>query len=368
MAPDANLRRLHAAGVSIWLDTLSRELLEDGGFADLIRDFSVTGATSNPTIFAKAITGSDRYDDQLQRLAHSGVTDPQELFFALALDDVRAAAGQLRAAYDASGGRDGFVSFECTPDLADDTEATVAQALDLWARLDQPNVMIKVPGTTAGLPAIRELTRRGVNVNVTLLFSIERYEAVVEAYLDGLSDRAAEGRPLDTVASAASFFLSRIDSKVDAQLGETSPLRGQIAIASARVAYQRYLAKFDGPRWGRLAERGARSQRPLWASTGTKDPSYSDVRYVEQLIGPDVINTMPGQTLQAFADHGEVAQTLDAAPADAEQALGDLATAGVDLAAITQQLEREGVASFCASYRELLDCIERKLAQPTLQP
>jgi transaldolase len=361
--PDANLRALHEAGVSIWLDTLSRELLDTGGFAELIRDSSVTGATSNPTIFAKAITGSDRYDAQLRGLVADGVRDPQELFFALALDDVRAAARELRAAYDASDGRDGFVSFECTPDLADDAEATIAQALDLWARLDQPNVMIKVPGTLAGLTAIRELTRQGVNVNVTLLFSIERYEAVIDAYLAGLSDRVQAGLSLDGLASVASFFLSRIDSKVDAQLAEDAPLRGEIAIASARVAYQRYLAKFDGPVWEHLAEHGARTQRPLWASTGTKNPAYSDVRYVAQLIAPDVINTMPQQTLEAFADHGEVGRTLDAAPADTERALTDLATAGVDLAAITDELEREGVASFCASYRELLECIERKLAQ-----
>jgi transaldolase len=361
--PDANLRALHEAGVSIWLDTLSRELLDTGGFAELIRDSSVTGATSNPTIFAKAITGSDRYDAQLRGLVADGVRDPQELFFALALDDVRAAARELRAAYDASDGRDGFVSFECTPDLADDAEATIAQALDLWARLDQPNVMIKVPGTLAGLTAIRELTRQGINVNVTLLFSIERYEAVIDAYLAGLSDRVQAGLSLNGLASVASFFLSRIDSKVDAQLAEDAPLRGEIAIASARIAYQRYLAKFDGPAWQDLAGHGARTQRPLWASTGTKNPAYSDVRYVAQLIAPDVINTMPQQTLEAFADHGEVARTLDAAPADAERALADLATAGVDLAAITDELEREGVASFCASYRELLECIERKLAQ-----
>jgi transaldolase len=360
---NAKLRALHEAGVSIWLDTLSRELLDTGAFAALIRDDSVTGATSNPTIFAKAITGSERYDAQLRRLVADDVSDPQELFFALALDDVRAAARELRAVYDASDGRDGFVSFECTPDLAGDAEATIAQALDLWARLDLPNVMIKVPGTVAGLTAIRELTRRGVNVNVTLLFSIERYEAVIDAYLAGLTDRVQAGLSLDGLASVASFFLSRIDSKVDAQLPEDAPLRGEIAIASARVAYQRYLAKFDGPAWRDLAGHGARTQRPLWASTGTKNPAYSDVRYVEQLIGPDVINTMPQQTLEAFADHGVVARTLDAAPAEAERALADLAGAGVDLAAITEELEREGVASFCASYRELLDCIERKLAQ-----
>lgn len=249
MAPDANLHRLHETDVSIWLDTLSRQLLQSGKFAALIRDFSVTGATSNPTIFAKAITGSDLYDDRLRSLASEGQRDPQELFFALALDDVRRAARELRPTYDESDGRDGFISFECTPDLADDTNATIAQASDLWQRLDQPNVMIKVPGTKAGLPAIEELTRLGVNVNITLLFAIDRYEQVIDAYLRGLTSRAQAGEPLKGIASVASFFLSRIDTKVDGQLPESSPLRGRVAIASARSAYQRYLAKFAGPEY-----------------------------------------------------------------------------------------------------------------------
>src|SRR5437764_1045746 len=224
-----NLQRLHEAGVSIWLDTLSRQLLDGGEFAELIRDYSVTGATSNPTIFAKAITGSDLYDDQLRRLASSGEHDTQALFFALALDDVREAARQLRPAFEQSGGRDGFISFECTPDLADDTEATIAQGWDLWQRLDQPNVMIKVPATEAGLPAIEELTRRGVNVNITLLFAVERYEQVIDAYLRGLTARAEAGEPLTGIASVASFFLSRSDTKVDGQLIEQSPLRARLA-------------------------------------------------------------------------------------------------------------------------------------------
>jgi transaldolase len=359
--PNPNLKRLHGAGVSIWLDTLSRGLLAGGQFAELIRNFSVTGATSNPTIFAKAITGSDLYDEQLRELAADGERDTQELFFALALDDVRAAARELRLAYDESGGRDGFISFECTPDLADDTEATITQASRLWQRLDQPNVMIKVPGTPAGLPAIEELTRRGVNVNVTLLFAVERYEEVIDAFIRGLTARARAGDPIDRIASAASFFLSRIDAKVDPGLPGGSPLRGRVALASAGVAYQRYLAKFAGPEWERLRRLGARAQRPLWASTGTKDPTYSDVLYVGQLIGPDVINTMPDQTLRAFADHGQVERTVDADPAGAAQTLADAAAAGIDLGAITLELEREGVQSFCDSYRGLLDCIEHKL-------
>jgi len=361
MTPNPNLRRLHEAGVSIWLDTVSRQLLQSGEFAELIRDYSVTGATSNPTIFAKAITGSDLYDSELRQLADAGQRDLQELFFALALDDVRAAARELRPTFDGSGGRDGFISFECTPDLAHDTEATIVQATDLWRRLGQPNVMIKVPGTAAGLPAIEELTRRGVNVNVTLLFSIERYDQVIEAYLRGLRARASAGEPLDQVKSVASFFLSRIDTKVDNQLPPDSPLRGEVAIASARVAYQRYLAKFTGEAWEDLQARGASRQRPLWASTGTKNPAYSDTRYVSELIGPDVVNTMPDHTLRAFADHGEVVRTLDTDPQMAERILADCAAAGVDLRAVTDELEREGVQAFCDSYHQLLDCIEGKL-------
>jgi transaldolase len=361
MAPNPNLKRLHETGVSIWLDTLSRELLDSGEFAELIRDYFVTGATSNPTIFAKAITGSDRYDGQLRRLAERGEHDPQQLFFALALDDVRRGAHQLRPIYDQSGGRDGFISFECTPDLADDTAATTAQAIELWQRLAEPNVMIKVPGTAAGLPAIEELTRRGVNVNITLLFSLERYEEVIDAYLRGLRARAEAGESLDGIASVASFFLSRIDIKVDAQLPEDSPLRGRVAIASAQAAYQHYRAKFSGPKWEHLLRQGGTPQRPLWASTGTKDPRYSDVQYVSELIGPDVVNTMPEQTLRAFADHGEVAPTLEAERQAAQTTLADAALAGIDLDEVATALERDGVQSFCNSYHELLDCIERKL-------
>jgi transaldolase len=361
MAPNPKLQQLHDAGVSIWLDTLSRRLLQSGEFADLIRDSSVTGATSNPTIFAKAIEGSDLYDEQLRRLVSRGQRHTQELFFSIALEDVGNAAELLRFEYDRTAGTDGFISFECTPDLAEETDATIAQAIDLWQRLDRRNVMIKVPGTEAGLPAIEALTRRGVNVNITLLFSIERYEQVIDAYLRGLRARAEANEPVDSITSVASFFLSRIDTKVDAQLPADSALRGTVALASARVAYQRYLAKFAGPEWDALERAGAKRQRPLWASTGTKDPSYSDVLYVSELIGPDVINTMPEQTLRAFADHGTVARTLDADPAQAQQTLADAAAAGIELITITGELEREGVQSFCNSYHQLLDCIESKI-------
>ncbi len=362
MSPNPNLKRLHDAGVSIWLDTLSRDLLQGGEFQELIDEYSVTGATSNPTIFAKALSGSDLYDDQIRAVASSGVRDTQELFFALALDDIREAARLLRSTYDSTAGHDGLISFECTPDLADDTDGTLAQAADLWQRLDRPNVMIKVPGTKAGLPAIEELTRSGVNVNITLLFSIERYEDVIDAYLRGLTARAQAGQPIDHITSVASFFLSRIDTKADPQLPEDSPLRGRVAVASARVAYQRFLAKFSGPAWEELRAKGAKVQLPLWASTGTKNPAYSDTLYVADLIGPDVINTMPEQTLKAFADHGEVARTLDSDPDEAAATLAAARDAGIDLTAVTDELEREGVKSFCASYDELSERIESKLS------
>jgi transaldolase len=358
------LEQLRAAGVSIWLDTLSRELLETGAMAELVADYAVTGATSNPTIFAKAITASDRYDAQLRAAAAAGVPSLQELFFQLALDDVRAAADLLRPVYEASAGRDGFVSFECTPDLADDTAATVTQALALWQRLARPNAMIKVPATAAGVAAIEELTALGVNVNVTLLFSVARYEQVIDAYLAGLERRAAAGRPLDRLASVASFFVSRIDSKVDAVLPAGSSLRGRVAIANARIAYTRYRERFAGARWNALRRLGAGPQRPLWASTGTKDPAYSDVLYVEELIAPDVISTMPEATLRAFADHGNPARPPIVDDGEAVATLQRAEHAGVDVDAVTWALEREGVEAFCASYRELLDCIEAKLGRP----
>jgi transaldolase len=355
------LERLREAGVSIWLDTLSRELLETGEFERLVRELAVSGATSNPTIFAKAITGSDRYDEQLRARAGGGVCDAQELFFALGLDDIRAAAGLLRPRHDESGATDGFVSFECTPDLADDTVATIEQALELWRRLARRNVMIKVPATAAGVPAIEELTARGVNVNVTLPFSVDRYEQVIDAYLRGLERRAAAGEPLGQIASVASFFVSRVDTKADAQLPPESPLRGQIAIANARRAHGRYLKRFGDRRWRALEAAGARPQRPLWASTGTKDPAYSDVLYVERLIAPGVVNTMPAKTLLAFADHGNVGRALDSDLSEGERLLSQAREAGLDLAHITGELEREGVQAFCDSYRELLDCIDSKL-------
>jgi transaldolase len=356
------LDQLREAGVSIWLDTLSRELLESGELQELIDDFGVSGATSNPTIFDKAL-GSSRYDEQLAALRSAGVTDAQAIFFELALQDVRDAARLLLPIHERTGGRDGFVSFECTPDLADDAPATVAQALELRARLDMPNVLIKVPATAAGVTAIEDLTAAGVSVNVTLLFSLQRYEEVIEAYLRGLERRLAAGSSLREVRSVASFFVSRVDAKADAALPAGSPLRGEVAIANAQLAYRHYRRRFAEPRWEALARAGASEQRPLWASTGTKDPSLSDVRYVERLIAPGVINTMPEATLRSFADHGEIAPggfDLERA----ESILRACAGEGVDLDSITGRLEREGVEAFCDSYRELLARIESASERP----
>ena len=354
------LQALRDAGVSIWLDTLSRELLDTGEFARLIAERSVTGVTSNPTIFAKAITGSDRYDADLRALVVAGSREPQKLFFALALDDVRRAADLLRPVYDASQGQDGFVSFECTPDLADDGAGTIEQGLRLWRRLSRPNVMIKVPATEAGIGAIEELTACGVNVNVTLLFSLGRYREVIDAYIAGLERRLSAGESVDGIASVASFFVSRIDARADAVLPADSDLRGRVAIANARSAYWLYRDRFTDERWLPLRNAGAKPQRPLWASTGTKDPAYSDVLYVDELVVPDAINTMPEATLRAFADHGNATGQSDWRSGTAAETLARAAEAGVDLDAITSGLERAGVESFCQSYAELLACIKRK--------
>jgi transaldolase len=350
------IQSLTERGVSIWLDTLSRELIEDGELATLMTDYAVGGATSNPTIFAKAICGSDRYDPQLVALLESRVEEPNELFLELAVEDVRRAAALMRPLHEATRGRHGFVSLEVTPDVAYDSDATVAQALDLWRRLDAPNVMIKVPATEAGVAAIEELTALGVNVNVTLLFAVERYEQVIEAYLRGLERRARAGGALAGISSVASFFVSRVDAKADPRLPDDSPLRGRLAIANARVAYGRYQERFSGPRWDRLAALGAVAQRPLWASTAPKDPDYRDVVYVEQLALPSSILTIPETTLRAFAHHGETHRTE---PLD-HQAAERMLAAAAELPAVTAELEHEGVESFCSSYSELLTCVEQR--------
>lgn len=360
---------LRRAGVSIWVDSLSRDVLENGQFERWVNEDGVTGATSNPTIFAAALASeSNRYDDEVRAATMAGRRDPKALFVELAISDVGRAADLLRPTYQGSGGNDGFVSIECTPDLADDTEATVAQGMDLWGRLNRPNVMIKVPATAAGVPAVAELTARGVNVNVTLLFSLGRYGQVVDAFVEGVERRLAEGGNVEGIRSVASFFVSRIDTQVDERLPESSPLRGRVAVANAKLAYQMYSTRFADKRWQPLARAEARPQRLLWASTGTKNPAYSDVVYVEELVGRDVINTMPPKTLAAFADHGTAKRTLDRDLDAARGVLDGLSGQGIDLNSVTAALEHEGVASFCSSYRELLGTIEREIARVAGRP
>jgi transaldolase/glucose-6-phosphate isomerase len=354
------LQQLHDAGVSIWLDVIRRNLLTSGQFERMIREDALTGVTSNPTIFEKAISGSTDYDEAIRDLLARGVDDPMEMFFATALDDVRQAADLLADANRASGGKDGFASFEVTPDLAHDTIGTIAQARQLWDRFGRPNAMIKVPGTAEGIPAIEELTAVGVNVNVTLLFSVDRYRQAAEAYLTGLERRVAAGEPVDGIASVASFFVSRVDTAADRILPESSPLRGKVAVANARRAYTLFLHLTEGERWRALESAGANVQRPLWASTGTKNAEYSDVLYVEELIAANTVNTMPEHTLNAFKDHGSVRPTIEEGMAEAERTLAKAAEEGLDLDAVTAQLLDEGVASFEESYRTLLEVIERE--------
>jgi transaldolase len=355
------IRRLHDAGVSIWLDDLSRALLDDGVLARYVADHALSGVTSNPTIFAAALRADGRYEPRIEQLLAAGVRDPQDLFLALALDDVGEAARLLRDTYGRSDARDGYVSFECTPDVAHDARATVLQAQQVWERVGEPNLMIKVPATDAGIVAIEELTAGGVNVNVTLLFSLGRWEQAARAYQRGLARRAAVGLPIDRVRSVASVFVSRIDAKVDDVLAE--PAAASAAIANAWLIYERALEVFAEPSWHALRARGARPQRPLWASTAPKSRRLGDLAYVEALALPDTIITVPGTTLAAAADHGSgrVAQVDHAAATDL---LVHLAGRGVDLDAIGRELEAAGIRSFAASYAEVLERLASRVAQP----
>jgi transaldolase len=356
------LRTLHEAGQSIWLDFLRRGLITDGGLARLIRDDGVTGVTSNPTIFAKAILGSNDYEDTLGRIARRGKVQPLDVFYDLALDDIRMAADLFARVYEQTVGADGFVSFELEARLAHDARQSIAAAKDLVGRIGRPNVMIKIPATAEGVEVVEELTAAGINVNVTLLFSVDMYWQVALAYLAGLERRRAAGQPLDRVASVASFFVSRIDTVVDPLLPDGSPLRGRVAIANAKRAYQHFQHLFSGDRWARLAEAGARVQRPLWASTGTKNPGYSDVVYVEALIGRDTVNTMPEATLDAFRAHGRIRP--DAVLADGSETDGTLsllAEHGIALDTITDQLLDDGLAAFDADLAKVVGTIESQL-------
>ena len=360
-----SLEQLRAAGQSVWLDFLRRGLITGGALARMIREDALGGVTSNPSIFGKAIGGSTDYDEAIAAIAErseEGPGQPIDVFYEEALADVQAAADVLRPVYDDTGGRDGFVSFELEPRLARDTEGSIAKATELFQTLDRPNILIKVPGTAEGVRAVGELIAGGVNVNITLLFSVARYEEVALAYLDGLERRLAAGGRIDAVASVASFFVSRVDTAVDAQLPEGSPLRGKIAVANAKLAYRRFQEIFSGARWERLAAAGANVQRPLWASTGTKNHAYSDVLYVEELIGPDTVNTMPQTTLDAFRDHGRVRPGIVTEGVDEAAAMvAALPAVGVDLAAVTAKLEDDGITAFANDLAALLAVIAGKI-------
>ena len=359
---DSRLHKLSELGQSIWIDFLSRKMIQTGGLEDLMRDDAVVGVTSNPTIFQKAISEGDLYDEQI-RACLDDFDDPKEIFWRLAETDVGNACDLLRSVWDAGGGKDGYVSIEVDPNLAGDTEATIAEARRLHQQIDKPNLFVKIPATKAGLPAIEEMIASGKNINVTLIFSLERYSEVAEAYIRGLERLAETGGDLAQVASVASFFVSRVDTEADKRLDEIGgheELKGKLAVANAKLAYQRYKEIFSGPRWDALAGRGATAQRCLWASTSTKNPDYSDVLYVDELIGPETVNTMPEETIEAFQDHGEVALTLEQGIDEAKRLFDQLAEVGVDYDDVTRVLEEEGVQKFADSFSELLDGIAAK--------
>jgi transaldolase len=365
------LQQLHDAGQSIWLDYIDRSMLADGDLGRRIRDEALTGMTSNPTIFEKALAEGEAYDEQLAA-AKAGL-GPWELFELVEVMDVQTACDQFRPVYDATDAGDGYVSIEVSPGVANDPDATIEEGRRLWQAVDRPNVMIKVPGTESGARAVRTLLADGINVNVTLLFSVDAHRRVMEAYLDALEQRAAAGQPVDRVASVASFFVSRVDNEVDKRLDAMAAglpedrrahalaLRGKAAIANAKMAYRAFQETFAGPRWEALAARGAMVQRPLWASTSTKNPAYRDVLYVEQLVGPHTVNTMPPATLDAFRDHGETARTVDADVAGAERALADLEALGISMREVTDKLLTEGIASFQKSFDGLLGIIGKRM-------
>jgi transaldolase len=355
------LAELSAAGVAVWLDDLSRERLRSGNLADLVRDRHVVGVTTNPSIFQKALSEGSAYDEQVHDLALRG-TDIGETVRALTAYDVRWACDVLRPVYDSTDGVDGRVSYEVDPRLGHDTERTVAEAKALWWLVDRPNLYIKIPATLAGLPAITQALTAGISVNVTLIFSLERYDAVMEAFLAGLEQAQAAGRDLSRLGSVASFFVSRVDSEIDKQLGDEHPLRGQAAIANAQLAYSRYEQVFSGERWKALAQAGAQPQRPLWASTGVKDPAYDDTQYVVELVAPGTVNTMPEATLEAVADHGVVrGDTVTTAYAKAQQVLDDIAAAGISYDDVVQLLEREGLSKFEDAWNSLIESVTDQL-------
>jgi transaldolase len=363
------IQELHAAGQSLWYDNIQRGLLADGTLAGMIERGEIRGVTSNPTIFMNAVTNSHDYDAGLLSLAKAG-KNAEAVFWQLAVEDIQAAADLFRPLYEESEWGDGYVSLEVDPYLANDTAGTLTEAKRIWQRVDRPNLMIKIPATAPGLPAVSGAIAEGINVNVTLIFALERYRAVMDAYLTGLEQRVAAGLPVDRIASVASFFVSRIDTKVDghlvdmidgggAQADPAASLLGKAAIASARLAYADYETVFGSPRFQALKAQGAQAQRPLWASTSTKNPAYRDVIYVEELIGPDTVNTVPPHTLDAFLDHGQVrADSLKEDREGSRKTLAALEASGISMSTVTSELELEGVKSFADAYTALLDAVE----------
>ena len=363
------LQELHDAGVSIWLDFIERKMLRNGDLDRRIREDSLTGMTSNPTIFEKALAEGDAYDDQIRTVG--GDFTAMELFELIATTDVRDACDHFRGVYAKSNAYDGYVSIEVSPGAANDARATISEATRLWATVDRPNAFVKVPGTVEGAKAVRQLIANGININITLLFAIDAYKAVIDAYMAGLEDRVAAGKDIKHVHSVASFFDSRVDTEVDKRLDaaikdnpsrkqELDGLRGKAAIANAKLAYRLFQNEIASPRWKKLAEHGASVQRPLWASTSTKNPAYRDVMYVEQLIGPDSVNTMPPQTIEAFRDHGVVKRTVDAGVDEAQQLIETLRREGISIDSVTDKLLADGITSFQKSFDELIAGLQKK--------
>jgi transaldolase len=358
----SRLHELSERGQSVWIDSLSREMIESGELERLIEEDAVVGVTSNPTIFQKAFDAGDSYDEDMRRLMEQE-DDDKEVFFQLAVADVQNACDILRRTWDSGHGRDGWVSLEVEPDIASDTEKTTEEARRLNKMVDRPNVFIKIPATEPGLKAIEDSIAAGIPINVTLIFSLERHRAVAEAYIRGLERFVSDGGDPSTLASVASFFVSRVDTEADKRLediGGHDELLGKLAIANAKLAYQTYKEVFSGERWQKLADKGASAQRCLWASTSTKNPDYRDVIYVEELIGRDTVNTMPLETVEAFQDHGEVADTLEQGVDEARSILRELDEAGVDYDDVTRVLEEEGVEKFSDSFKQLLEEMAKK--------
>jgi transaldolase len=366
------LLELQTLGQSVWLDDIDREQLRSGLFERLIDEDGLSGATGNPTIFEHAITHSSTYDEQMQHLLREGKSS-QQIYEALAMSDVQTVADLLRPTYERSGGQDGFVSIEVSPYLAHDTQGTLTEVRRFWQSIQRPNLMVKIPSTPAGVPAIRQALSEGININITLIFSLDNYRQVVDAYLSALEERITRGQDIGRMASVASFFVSRVDVLVDklledkikatSQSGEQQHLRvlqGKTAIANARLAYQEFIRLFSGPRFAFLKQQGARVQRPLWASTSTKNPAYRDVLYVEELIGPNTVNTMPLTTIERFREHGNVQLTIEDQLKEAQAELAALADVGIHYDEVTRQLQEEGVQKFIDSFQKLFTCIDNK--------